>query len=70
MSEFEKLMAGKTKRSDIQKRNARRDQNWATWRWVLLASFVFTLIPPHIGVIVLVPTLGIGMAIALTEWVG
>ena len=70
MGEFEKLMAGQTKRSDIQKRIATRDQNWDTWRWVLLASFVFTLIPPHVGLIVMVPTLGIGMAMALTEWVG
>ena len=70
MSEFEKLMSGKTKRSDIQKRNSNWEKNWATWRWALLACFVFALIPPHLGAFLLVPTVGIGMAMALTEWIG
>ena len=70
MSEFDKLMAGETQRPEIQKRNADKRIAWRNWGWIMLGSFVFTLIPPHIGLIVFIPTLLWGAIMSVVETLG
>ena len=71
MSEFEKLMkSGGSKRSTIRARNKDRKDTRKTLLWILGISFIFTFIPPHLGLIIFIPAL-IGVVIYnLREWVG
>ena len=52
MSEFDKLMQGGSKRKDVEKRQVNRQQIRKTLLWTLGISFLLTIIPPHIGLLV------------------
>ena len=71
MSEFEKLMkSGGSKRPTIQKRNKDRKDTRKTLLWVLGIPFLFSIIPPHLGLIIFIPSL-IGVVIYCErEWMG
>lgn len=71
MSEFEKLMkSGGSKRSTIQQRNKDRKETRNGLWWVLGVSFFFSIVPPHLGLIIFIPTL-IGVFIYQgREWMG
>ena len=70
MSEFDKLMKEGSKREDFKQRQA----NWKGYRsallWTLGISFIFTIVPPHIGSLVFLPTLVVAVIYALREWMG
>ena len=70
MSEFDKLMKGGSKRKDVENRQIKRAKRRQTILWTLGISFVFTIIPPFIGIIVFVPTLLFALFYAAREWMG
>ena len=70
MSEFDKLMQGGSKRKDVEKRQVNREQIRKTLLWTLGISFLLTIIPPHIGVLVFVPTLIFSLFYSAREWMG
>jgi hypothetical protein len=71
MSEFEKLMkSGGSKRSTIQQRQQERKDARKGLLWLLGISLFFTIVPPHFGLIIFIPTL-IGVFIYQgREWMG
>lgn len=71
MSEFEKLMkSGGSNRDVIQARQKERKSTRKSLLWILGISFLFTIIPPHLGVIVFIPAL-IGVVVySSREWMG
>jgi len=70
MSEFEKLMAGGSKRPVVKQKIKDKANAWRNWRWSLLIAFGLMLIPPHIGWLFIFPVLIWGLIFALTEWLG
>ena len=70
MSEFDKLMKGGSKRKDVIDRQIKREKRKRTILWTLLISFIFTIIPPFIGIIVFIPTLIFAFFYAGREWMG
>ena len=70
MSEFDKLMKEGSKRKDIKQRQVSREGCRSALLWTLGISFVLTIIPPHIGSLVFLPTLIAGFIYALREWMG
>ena len=70
MSEFDKLMKGGSKRKDVENRQIKRAKRRKTILWILGISFVFTIIPPFIGIIVFLPTLLFAIFYAFREWMG
>ena len=70
MSEFDKLMKGGSKRKDVENRQIKRAKRRQTILWILGISFVFSIIPPFIGIIVFVPTLLCALFYAAREWMG
>ena len=57
MSEFDKLMKEGSKREDVKQRQVTRKGCRSTLLWTLGVSFIFTIVPPHLGVLVFLPTL-------------
>ena len=70
MSDFDKLMKGGSKRKDVENRQKGRKQTKKILLWILGISFIFTIIPPFIGVIVFLPTLIFAVIYAGREWMG
>ena len=71
MSEFDKLMKGRgSKRKDVEKRQYYKQKIRKTLLWTLGISFLLTIIPPHIGVLVFVPTLIFSLLYSAREWIG
>tara|TARA_A100001388_G_C28481893_1_gene362774 strand:- start:104 stop:316 length:213 start_codon:yes stop_codon:yes gene_type:complete len=70
MSEFEKLMKGGSRRKEVENRQIKRAKRKKTILWTLVISFVFTIIPPFIGIIVFLPTLLFALFYAGREWMG
>ena len=70
MSEFDKLMKGGSKRKDVENRQIIRAKRRKTILWTLGISFVFTIIPPFIGIIVFLPTLLFALFYSAREWMG
>ena len=70
MSEFDKLMKGGSQRKRIKNRQINRLKRRKVIFWTLGVSFLFTIIPPFIGIIVFLPTLIFAMFYALREWMG
>lgn len=70
MSEFDKLMKEGSRRKDIKQRQASREGCRSALLWTLGISFFLTIIPPHIGSLVFLPTLIVGFIYALREWMG
>ena len=70
MSEFDKLMKGGSKRKDVENRQIKRAKRRKTILWILGISFVFTIFPPFIGIIVFLPTLLFAIFYAFREWMG
>ena len=70
MSEFEKLMKGGSNRKDVKNRQINRIKRRNTILWILGVSFIFTIIPPFIGIIVFLPTLLFAFFYAAREWMG
>jgi len=70
MGEFEKLMQGESKRPEIQKRRQSRKSTHRFLMWGLGLSFLFTIIPPHIGIIPLFLLLVYASIFYMTEWMG
>ena len=70
MSAFDKLMKGGSKRKDVEKRQFDRQKIRKTLLWTLGISFLLTIIPPHIGVLVFVPTLIFSLLYSAREWIG
>ena len=70
MSEFDKLMKEGSKREDVEQRQASRKGSRSTLLWTLGISFIFTIIPPHLGALVFLPTLVVAFIYALREWMG
>ena len=70
MSEFDKLMKEGSKREDVKQRQATRKGCRSLLLWTLGVSFIFTIVPPHIGVLVFLPTLVVAVIYALREWMG
>ena len=70
MSEFEKLMKGGSNRKDVKNRQINRIKRRNTILWILGVSFIFTIIPPFIGIIVFLPTLIFAVFYAAREWMG
>tara|TARA_B100000212_G_C27212392_1_gene463591 strand:+ start:296 stop:508 length:213 start_codon:yes stop_codon:yes gene_type:complete len=70
MSEFEKVMRGGSKRKDVIDRQIKREKRRRVILWTLLISFIFTILPPFIGVIVFIPTLIFALFYAGREWMG
>ncbi len=70
MSEFDKLMKGGSKRKDVEKRQITRKQTRKTLTWTLGISFLLTIIPPHIGVLIFFPALIFAFFYSLREWMG
>ena len=70
MSEFDKLMKEGSKREDVKQRKAKRKGYRNALLWTLGISFCLTIIPPHVGVIVFIPTLVVAFIYALREWMG
>ena len=70
MSEFDKLMKGGSKRKDVEKRQISRKQTRKTLKWTLGISFILSIIPPHIGLLVFPLALLFACFYALREWMG
>ena len=70
MSEFDKLMKEGSKRPDVKKRRDSRKGCRSALLWTLGISFGFTIIPPHLGAFVFLPTLVVVFIYALREWMG
>ena len=70
MSEFDKLMKSGSKRKAIKNRQVNRVKTRKRIIWILGISFIFTIIPPFIGVIVFFPTLIFALFYSLREWMG
>ena len=70
MSEFDKLMKEGSKREDVKQRQASRKGRRSTLLWTLGISFIFTIVPPHLGALVFLPTLVVAFIYALREWMG
>ena len=70
MSEFDKLMKGGSKRKDVEKRQVNRQQIRKTLLWTLGISFLLTIIPPHIGLLVFFPALIFSLIYSAREWMG
>ena len=70
MSEFDKLMREGSKREDVKQRQASRKGCRSALLWTLGISFLFTIVPPHIGVIVFLPALAVSFFYGLREWMG
>ena len=71
MSEFDKLMAKGTSRKAIKQRITDKQIAWRNWRWIMLAAFVLTLIPPHaLGIMLAFPAIVWGVIMGLVEWSG
>ena len=70
MSEFEKVLRGGSKRKDVIDRQKKREQRRRVILWTLTISFIFTILPPFIGVIVFIPTLIFALFYASREWMG
>ena len=70
MSKFDELMKGGSKRKEVENRQVKRAQRRQIILWTLGISFVFTIIPPFIGIIVFVPTLLFALFYAAREWMG
>ena len=70
MSEFDKLMKGGSKRKVVENRQVKRNKTRRTILWTLGISFIFTIIPPFIGIIVFLPTLLFALFFAGREWIG
>ena len=70
MSEFDKLMKEGSKREDVKQRQVTRKGCRSALLWTLGISFVFTIVPPHVGSLVFVPTLLVAFIYALREWMG
>ena len=70
MSEFDKLMEEGSKREDVKQRQATRKGCRSALLWTLGISFIFTIVPPHIGAFVFLPTIVVAVIYALREWMG
>ena len=70
MSEFDTLMKGGSKRKDVKSRQIKRLKIRKTILWTLGISFIFTVIPPFLGIIVFLPTLIVAIFYAGREWIG
>ena len=70
MSEFDKLMKEGSKREDVKQRQAKRKGYRNALLWTLGISLSLTVIPPHVGAIVFIPTLVVAFIYALREWMG
>ena len=70
MSEFDKLMKGGSKRNDVQNRQNNRVKIRKRILWTLGISFLFTIIPPFIGIIVFLPTLLFACIYTCREYMG
>ena len=70
MGEFERLMQGESERPDIQKKRQSRKATHQMLLWGLGLSVLFTIIPPHLGILLLLPLLLFAFVFYLTEWVG
>ncbi len=70
MSEFEKIIRSGSKRKDVIDRQIKREKRRRAILWTLLISFIFTIVPPFIGVIVFIPTLIFAVFYAGREWMG
>jgi len=70
MSEFEKLLNGGSKRKDVKDRQIKREKRRRVILWTLLISFIFTILPPFIGIFVFIPTLIFAFFYAGREWMG
>ena len=70
MSEFDKLMKEGSKRPDVKKRQDARKGCRAALLWTLGISFVFTIVPPHLGAVVFLPTIVFAIIYATREWRG
>ena len=70
MSEFDELMKGGSKRKDVENRNINRVKRRKVILWTLGISFILSLIPPFIGLIVFLPTLVIAIIYAGREYMG
>ena len=70
MSEFEKVLRSGSKRKDVIDRQNKREQRRRLILWILVISFIFTILPPFIGVIVFIPTLIFALFYAGREWMG
>ncbi len=70
MSELDKLMERGSQREDVKARQISRKGCRSALLWTLGISFLLTLIPPHIGVIVFLPTVAAVVFYALRERLG
>ena len=70
MSEFDKLMEEGSNREDVKQRQATRKGCRSALLWTLGISFIFTIVPPHIGALVFLPTIVVAVIYALREWMG
>ncbi len=70
MNEFDKLMKNGSKRNDVERRQASRKRWKKLIFWILGVSFLFMIIPPHLGVIVFLPSLVVAFIYSIREWVG
>ena len=70
MSEFDRLMKGGSQRKDVENRQIKRSKRRKIILWTLGISFVFTIIPPFLGIIVFLPTLIFAIFYAGREWMG
>ena len=70
MSEFDKLMNEGSKREDVKQREVARKGCRSALLWTLGISFFFTIVPPHLGVLVFLPTLAVTFIYVLREWMG
>ena len=70
MSEFDKLMEEGSKREDVKQRQVTRKCCRSALLWTLGISFIFTIVPPHIGALVFLPTFFVALIYFLREWMG
>ena len=70
MSEFDRLMKGGSQRKDVKNRQIKRSKRRKIILWTLGISFIFTIIPPFLGIIVFLPTLIFAIFYAGREWMG
>tara|TARA_B100001989_G_C24120176_1_gene260567 strand:- start:144 stop:356 length:213 start_codon:yes stop_codon:yes gene_type:complete len=70
MNEFEKVLRGGSKRKEVINRQIKREKTKKAIIWTLGISFILTIIPPFIGVIVFIPTLIFAFFYAGREWMG
>ncbi len=70
MNEFDKLMKNGSKRKDFDRRQASKKRWKKLIFWTLGVSLLFTIIPPHIGIIVFLPSLVIAFIYSIREWIG